>query len=167
MDPETNIQALIASAKSDPSLRFSDRDIDRMLVSLETVKTDFLEDKTWTDIHRELLLAIRSLGINEPTVKLLYNKLAGYRYVDEIHCLHRGKYVRWISLHEPTWLSPGGIVAEIKFINTGIHVVCRLYNGKYIQYAFDECITFQKLNQEEQTILSLYSHITDTTTTTK
>jgi len=162
MNTETNIQALIASAKLDPSLNFSERDIDRILDSLETAKTDFLEDKTWTDIHRELLLAIRSLSIiDESTVKTLYNKLAGYRYVDEIHCLHRGKYVRWISLNEPTMLSPGGIVAEIKFINSGIHVVCRLYNGKYIQYAFDDCITFQKLNQEEQTILSLYSHITD------
>lgn len=156
-----NIDDLVAAAKSDPSLKFTQVDIDRILDSIETTKTDFLEDKTWTDIHRDILLSLRSLGIPESVVKTHYNKLYSYRYVDEIHQLHRGKYARWIRLDDPAKITQGGIIVEIKFFDSGIHVTGRLYNGKYVQYAFDECLTFQRLTEEEQTILSLYSQIDD------
>jgi len=149
----------IASNKRDPDLQFNGKDIDRMLDTIESVKTDFLEEKTWSIIHQETLLSIRSLGVDESVVKTHGNKLATYRYVDEIHQLHRGKFARWIQLDSPTSISTGGIVAEIKFTNAGIHITCRLFNGRYVQYAFDECLTYQKLTPEEQTILTLYTEL--------
>jgi len=149
----------IASAKKAPDLQFVGKDIDRMLDTIESVKTDFLEGKTWPMIHQETMLSIQSLGLDESVVKKHCNKLAAYRYVDEIHHLHRGKFARWIQLESPTSISSGGIVAEIKFTNAGIHITCRLFNGRYVQYAFDECLTYQKLTPEEQTILTLYTEI--------
>lgn len=151
-----DIDALIASAKMDPSLQFTDKDIDRLLDHLETAKTDFLENKSWKMIHDETFFAIKSLQLEEQVTKQHCAKLAGYRFVDEIHHLHRGKFVRWIRLDDPRSMTAGGITAEIKFIDSGIHVTCRLYNGRYVQYAFDECLTFQKLTPEESMILSLY-----------
>jgi hypothetical protein len=156
---ESMINALFTSNKKDPDLQFAGKDIDRMLDTIESVKTDFLQEKTWSIIHQETSLSIRSLGVDESVIHKHCNKLAAYRYVDEIHQLHRGKFARWIPLDSPTSLSTGGIVAEIKFTNVGIHITCRLFNGRYVQYAFDECLTYQKLTQEEQTILTLYTEL--------
>lgn len=154
-----DVNSLIASAKMDPALQFTDNDIDRLLDHLETAKTDFLENKSWSMIHSETFFAIKSLQIPEQDTKKHCAKLAAYRFVDEIHQLHRGKFVRWIRLDSPTAMTVGGMAAEIKFTDSGIQVICRLYNGRYVQYAFDECLTFQKLTPEESMILALYDKL--------
>ena len=161
-----DIEALIASAKLDPTLSSlprkkgaSDTDIDRLLDHLETAKTDFLENKSWSIVHQDTFLAVKSLQLTEQVTQRHCAKLAAYRFVDEIHQLHRGKFARWIRLDDPSAMTAGGIAAEIKFTDSGIHVICRLYNGRYVQYAFDECLTFQKLTPDESMILSLYAQL--------
>jgi hypothetical protein len=81
-------------------------------------------------------------------------KLTEYRYVDKICDLIRGKYVRWIRLSGLT-LTKGGIVADIKFLENGIYILIKNARNQFIQYKFDDCITFQKLSPEEL----LYIHI--------
>ena len=96
----------------------------------------------------------RSFDINA-----IHTKLADYRYVDELYQLQRGKHVRWIRIPtntleniQPT-LTNGGIVVDIKIQDTGVHVLCK--NGKrYIQYKFDDCLTYQKLSTDELLILT-------------
>ena len=46
-------------------------------------------------------------------------------------------------------LTKGGIVADIKFLENGIYILIKNACNKFIQYRFDECITFQKLSVEE------------------
>jgi hypothetical protein len=86
--------------------------------------------------------------------------LIGYRYVDEIRYLHKGKHIRWIRQNNkiPS-LTNGGIVVNIKFLDNGIHIVCKNSQNRFIQYKFDDCITFQRLSVEEQLLLMAYENI--------
>jgi len=52
-------------------------------------------------------------------------------------------------------LTNGGIVVDIKFLDNGTHVLCK-NKMRFIQYKFDDCITFQKLSSDEQLLLSCY-----------
>ena len=84
-------------------------------------------------------------------------KLVGYRMVDELHELHKGKHVRWVR-RGTNKLTNGGIVVDIKFLDTGTHILCKNSMNRFIQYKYDECVTFQKMSSTEMLILMAYEH---------
>jgi hypothetical protein len=114
-----------------------------------------------TAIHTSLLTVYQNTIID---LDAIHTKLADYRYIDELYQLQRGKHVRWIRIPRNTnvintpenttpTLTNGGIVVDIKIQDTGVHVLCK--NGKrYIQYKFDDCLTYQKLSTDELLILT-------------
>jgi hypothetical protein len=51
------------------------------------------------------------------------------------------------------------MVMDIKFLEEGIHILCRNGRNQFIQFKFDECLVFQKLTDEEWMLLSVKSHI--------
>jgi hypothetical protein len=152
-----NIDRIFEEALNDPSL-LSTLDIDNLLDSIETTKNDYLDNKTMDDITNDIYEKIEEIDIQQDKKEDLYKKLTGYRYVDEIYELHKGKMVRWIRMGN-TNLTNGGIVTDIKFLDNGIHVLCMNNQRRFIQYKFDDCYTFQKMNTEEQLILMAYSHL--------
>ena len=90
----------------------------------------------------------------------MIEKLDGYRYVDEINELFRGKYIRWIRHNKKTpVLTNGAMVMDIKFLEEGIQILCRNGANRFIQFKFDECLVFQKLTDEEWMLLSVKSQI--------
>ena len=112
----------------------------------------YLENKTASIIQKEIL----DICIRENIPQNILDKLSDYRYVDKICDLIRGKYVRWIRLSVPSkTLTKGGIVADIKFLENGIYILIKNAHNRFIQYRFDDCITFQKLSVEELLYLSL------------
>jgi len=92
-------------------------------------------------------------NVNIENLELSLSKLLGYRYIDEVNQLQRGRHVKWMNLTKAkNTLSGGGIIMNIKFLDNGVHILCN--NGsRFTQYKFDDCITFQKLSQQEQLIL--------------
>jgi len=150
-----NINDIFESAKKDPTL-FSTIDIENILASIENVKNDYLENKTLAYIVKENFENVRSLGLDKTTMEKICNKLIGYRYVDEIHELFKGRHVRWIR---DGVLTNGGIVVDIKFTDDGIQILCKNNMNRFIQYRFDECLTFQKLSSEEELLLMAYEHL--------
>ena len=157
---QLNVNELFEQALKDPSL-FSTLDIDSLLDSIENDKNDYLENKTMTDVTNEIYEKINGLTISTDDKHDFCQKLIGYRYVDEINELHKGKHVRWIRINnnqrEPN-LTNGGIVTDIKFLDNGTHVLCMNSGRRFIQYKFDDCLTFQKLSVEEQLILMAYDY---------
>jgi hypothetical protein len=116
----------------------------------------YLENKTFETISQEKANALKKHYIP----KFLLEKIEDYRFVDEIHELFRGKYVRWIRLDTKTpFLTNGGIVMDIQFLDNGIQVLCRNGANRFTKYKFDECLTFQKLTDEEMLLLSVKSQI--------
>jgi hypothetical protein len=117
----------------------------------------YLEEKTFNILSNEIENVLSKHMI--PT-KLFMEKLDGYRYVDEIHELFRGKYIRWIRRKNNTpSITNGAMVMDIKFLEEGIHILCRNGRNQFIQFKFDECLVFQKLTDEEWMLLSVKSQI--------
>jgi YesN/AraC family two-component response regulator len=159
---EIDINEIFENAMKDPEL-FSRLDIEKLLENIENEKNNYLDGKTMKSINDEIYEKISQFKSCDH--QEICNKLIGYRYVDELHELHKGKHVRWIRLYKDTTkmddikLTNGGIVTDIKFMNNGTHVLCMNSMRRFIQYKFDECLTFQKLSMEEQLILMAYEHI--------
>lgn len=160
INKNTNISTIINESRLDPAL-FSKIDVDKLLDSLESDKNDFLENQTSDTISERVFNSMKTLHIDDGVLSEYCRKLVGYRHVDELHVLHKGKYVRWIRLEEPTQLMNGGIVVDIKFGDTGANVMVRIASGRFMQYRFDKCLTYQKLTDEEHLILMLYSQFAD------
>ena len=157
MDTSINVNEIFESAIKDPSL-FSTLDINNLLESIENEKNDYLENKTMQTVTDEVFDKICELGIPETKARELCNRLVGYRYVDEIHEIHKGKHIRWIRQGADR-LTNGGIVVDIKFLDNGTQILTMNSQRRFIQFKFDNCIAFQKLSVEEQLILMAYEHL--------
>ena len=147
-------------AIKDPSLLAS-LDVEQLLSTLENENNDYLEDKTLKGITDEIHDIIQSAIEDIELQEKICLKLLDYRLVDELHELHKGKHVRWIR-RDTNKLTNGGIVVDIKFLDTGTQVLCKNSMNRFIQYKYDECITFQKLSHTEQLILMAYEHAEET-----
>jgi len=147
-------------AIKDPSLLAS-LDVEQLLSTLENENNDYLEDKTLKGITDEIHDIIQSAIEDIELQEKICLKLLDYRLVDELHELHKGKHVRWIR-RDTNKLTNGGIVVDIKFLDTGTQVLCKNSMNRFIQYKYDECITFQKLSPTEQLILMAYEHAEET-----
>jgi uncharacterized protein YukJ len=148
-----DVNEIFNNVMKDPTL-MSTLDIDKLLETVENERNDYLENKTTTSINTEIYETISNLGLKPDT----FDKLIGYRFVDEIHELHKGKHVRWIRKNTGK-LTNGGIVMEIKFLDNGTQILCMNSQNRFIQYKFDDCCTFQKLSIEEQLILMAYENL--------
>ena len=142
-------------------LYLSKQELDEKLAlfkKIELNEFDYLDNKTMSEITNIVHEKIVEAEIPKENHKETYKKLAGYRYVDEIYELHKGKMVRWIRLGTNK-LTNGGIVTDIKFLENGVHILCMNSQRRFIQYKFDDCYTFQKMNTEEQLILMAYEQL--------
>jgi len=143
---------IFQEARRDPEL-FSTMNIEQLLNSIEKGRNDYLENKTMNDITADIFNRLQSRGLIN-----LCNKLVGYRLVDEIYELHKGKHVRW--LNRQGTLTKGGTVVDIQFLETGVQVLCKNHrSSRFFRYKFDECLTFQQLTVEEQLLLMAYEYL--------
>lgn len=152
-----DINELFEDALKDPSL-LSTINVNDLLESIEDEKNDYLENKTMDSLNNEIFNAIKPIECSIEDKQKMCDKLIGYRLVDEIHELHKGKHVRWIR-NGTNSLTSGGIVVDIKFLDNGTHVLSKNYTNRFIQYKYDDCITFQKLTETEQLIIMAYGYV--------
>lgn len=150
------INEVYEEALKDPTL-LSSLDIDELLDTLENETNDYLENKTLDGLTEEIYNTIKEECSNEEIQKSICLKLIGYRMVDELHELHKGKHVRWLR-RGTNKLTNGGIVVDIKFLDSGTNILCMNSMKRFIQYKYDECITFQKMSATEMLILMAYEH---------
>jgi hypothetical protein len=152
-----DIDAIFEKVRQDTSL-LADIDIEELLRNVNNDKHDYLDNKTLGDILDENIHAIKTLGLPKEKTKDLCNRLAGYRYVENLYELHKGKHIRWIRNDNKT-LTNGAIVMDVKFLDNGSHILCRNAQHRLFQVKFNECLIFQKLSTGEQLILMAYEHV--------
>ena len=150
------INDVYEKALKDPSLLAS-LEIEDLLNTLENTNNDYLENKTLKGITDEIYGIMQTVITGRELQESICLKLVDYRLVDELHELHKGKHVRWVRRNTEK-LTNGGIVVDIKFLDTGTQVLCKNSMNRFMQYKYDDCITFQKLSQTEQLILMAYEH---------
>jgi hypothetical protein len=156
MNENIDVSEIFENARKDPTL-FSTVDIQNLLDSIENEKNDYLEDKTLSTVQDDILESLEELEMSEEDTKQICKKLMEYRYVEEINELHTGKHMRWIRKTNKK-LTNGGIIMDIKFLDTGTQILCKNASNKFIQIKFDDCIIYQKLSVEEQLILLAYEN---------
>jgi hypothetical protein len=152
-----NIKQIYDDALKDPAL-FAKIDVDAIIHSLESDgSTDYLETETLSSIQKSVFECLREHTISQTAQYC--NKLADYRYIEEICHLHKGKNVRWIRKTGEKTLTNGGIVVDIKFLDNGMHILIKNNQNRFIQYKFDDCLTFQKLSVGEQLVLMANDYV--------
>ena len=152
-----DIDAIFEKVKKDTSL-LAHIDIEELLKNINDDKHDYLDNKTLGDILDENIKAIKSVGLPSAQLSDICNRLAGYRYVENLYELHKGKHIRWIR-NDNKKLTNGAIVMDVKFLDNGSHVLCRNAQHRLFQVKFNESMIFQKLSTGEQLILMAYEHV--------
>jgi hypothetical protein len=154
-----DINKIFEDVQKDSSL-FANMDIDELLRATNNEKTDYLENKTLDDILDDNIRMIKRVYPDKTKIVELCNKLAGYRYIDNLSELHKGKHIRWIRhTSVDKKLTNGAIVFDVKFYDTGSQILCRNTRNQMMQIKFDNCTIFQKLSTGEQLILMAYEYI--------
>ena len=124
----------------------------------ENENMDYINEKTMNDILTIVYNSLKEIPISEKRRNEIYGKLAGYRVIENIYELHKGKHIRWIRYNNPEKITNGAIVAEIKFYDNGTHVLCKTIQNRIFQIKYDECLIFQKLTTGEQLVLMAYEY---------
>ena len=143
-----NISALFKEAREDPTL-LSTINAKELLESINSEKHDYLANQTFDAISIDVFDSLVKLKVGKDFMPLILERLSGYRYVDELHLLQKGRYVRWIRHDEPDKLVKGGVVIDVQFGDFGANILCRLITGNFLKYRFDKCNTYQKLTEED------------------
>jgi hypothetical protein len=151
-----DINEIFENVRKDTSL-LANIDIDELLRVTENDKNDYLNNKTLDDILDENIKAIKKLKLPKDETAELCDKLVGYRLVDKIFDIHKGKHVRWIRTGRK--ITNGAIVIDVKFMDNGTHILCRNPQGRIFQINSNECLVFQKLSVGEQLILMAYEQM--------
>jgi hypothetical protein len=132
-------------------------DVTNILECIENNSNPFFNNKTTKMVIEEIQQVLNSNTVND--VEKVSEKLISYRYIDEVNEVLRGRHVKWVNISKsPKKLKGGGIVLNIKFLDNGVHILCSQGN-RITQYKFDECLTFQKLTDQEQLILMANEYI--------
>ncbi len=151
-----DINEIFENVRKDTSL-LANIDIDELLRVTENDKNDYLNNKTLDDILDENIKAIKKLKMPKGETAELCDKLVGYRLVDKIFDIHKGKHIRWIRSGRK--ITNGAIVVDVKFMDNGTHILCCNPQGRMFQINFNECLVFQKLSVGEQLILMAYEQM--------
>ena len=152
-----DVDAIFESVSKDTSL-LAEIDIEELLRSVNNEKHVYLDNKTIGNILDENINAIKTLKLKREETKDICNRLAGYRYIDNLYELHKGKHIRWIR-RDNKKLTNGAIVMDVKFFDNGSHILCRNAQHRLFQVKFNDCMVFQKLSVGEQLILMAYEHV--------
>jgi hypothetical protein len=94
----------------------------------------------------------RNAALKENGFSMYGKTLQSYKYVDELHDLRDGGYVRWIHLNRRT-LTNGAFLLNVDIRDDGIYLLMKTGNGRILSIWADECLIFQKISDDERLML--------------
>jgi hypothetical protein len=138
-------------------------DVNKLLKALDDTSNEGLLNFTTEKIKEMNLNILKELALSKVETLELFNKLNGYKYVDEMNELKYGTYLRWISVKDPNniYLTKGALFCEVNITDNGVNIVCKnMGTGcRHFQIKMDECLIFQKLTQQELVLLNALDHL--------
>jgi hypothetical protein len=136
-------------------------DIDNILEALNNVENSSIMELNSEKISTIKNNILQKLQLDNVTLKKFHKKLKKYRYCSDLSDLQFGNYIRWISLKNPEnlRLTNGAFFADYIFENDMVKIICRNSRGNVFQIKFDEVVLFQKLNDQENVILSVLDYL--------
>jgi hypothetical protein len=132
-----------------------------ILEILESNPNESLLNLTTSKINEINYNILSELNLEPNYLQSYLKKLNGYKYIDEINELTTGAFIKWIPIinanNFPLHFS--GIICEIKISDEGVFIVCKNFMHRYFTFKMEECLIFQKLNQQELVILKILDQI--------
>ena len=144
------MDALIENERNNPELQ-NTLDLDTILESAGIVDNQYIGEHSLSSITQEVFDILSEQDISKELIHKYSTSLINYRLVEKVYHVHKGKHIRWLRNDK---LTNGGIVVDVKFLENGTQILCK-NRQRFIQYKFDDCITFQKLTMDELLILQL------------
>jgi hypothetical protein len=144
----------------------ADIDIEKLLKSVDNEDNAYLMNMTTKKIRKKTLDILKQLELPDEDTMLMMEKLKEYRYIEDLSEMKYGGFIRWINISDPDnlFLTTGAFFCEAKLIeneNEDSRVVIRYKNfmGRIFQFRMEECLIFQKLNQQELVLLAALDHL--------
>jgi hypothetical protein len=151
------MEKILENAKRDPTL-FANINMSELFANLNALEpVAYLANTSLSKITTVVYSKIKEFTEDAEEIADLCDKLAEYRYAEEIFEIQKGKYIRAMNV-ETGKLSYGGIVMDIKFTDKGTYILCKNQN-RFIQIHFDKYLIFQKLSMDEQLYLMACDYI--------
>lgn len=132
--------------------------------ALENEDNSIVANLNTRKINAVKMRQLRQLRFNQELIDDYAHKLRDYRYVDDLHGLSHGAYIRWIDLKSPDrlCLARGAIICDIKIGQKGVSLLCKTHpNPAMFHVIMDEVIIFQRLSQQERIILVAMDYLDD------
>lgn len=154
---DDDLQSMISDIQSELSTTDNIQNIMDMIDDYECPSN--IENKNTDDIIKDIINVLKQHNVY--CIDKISSKLIGYVYIDEICDIQKGRHVRWIRITPGSklTLTNGGVIMDTKFTNNGTQILCKNKANKFIQYKFDDCISFQKMTNQEEIILMANSSI--------
>jgi hypothetical protein len=136
-------------------------DLDKLLYALDNDNNESIVNLTSKKILELNYNIIKELHLDKPTTLDYLKKLRGYRYVDEIHDLKHGSFIRWIPIIDPNYLPLHycGMICDIKITDNGVIITCKNFMHRHYTFKMDETLIFQKLTTQETVIIQALDHL--------
>ena len=136
-------------------------DIDKLSKALDNEENSKFLNLTSAKIKNMKLEILQELQLTKDEITEIMKKLKDYMYVDEMSELRYGAFIRWIPIKDPdnVYLTPGGILCEIKVTDSGVSLTCKNFAHKHYTITMDECLVFQKLSGEQQDLISAMDYL--------
>jgi hypothetical protein len=136
-------------------------DINTLKYALDNNENESIINLTTKKIEEMNYNILKELHLHKQTTLDYLKKIKGYRYIDEINDLKYGAFIRWIPITVPSNipLHHYGIICEIKITDNGILITCKNFMHRHYIFKMDECLIFQKLTTQEQTIINVLDHL--------
>lgn len=136
-------------------------DLDKLLYALDNDNNENIINLTSKKILELNYNIIKELHLDKPTTLDYLKKLRGYRYVDEIHDLKHGSFIRWIPIIDPNYLPLHycGMICDIKITDNGVIITCKNFMHRHYTFKMDETLIFQKLTTQETVIIQALDHL--------
>lgn len=129
-------------------------DVNLLMKSLDNEKNENIFNYTSEKINKQNTEILKTIDISDELIGEYLTKLKYYIYLDEIHCLKEGSYLKWINITSDNLnLSKGGIFCKIKIVDSGIILICKGLTNRFFQLKFDDYLIFQKITKQEEVLL--------------
>ena len=136
-------------------------DLDKLLYALDNDNNESIINLTSKKILELNYNIIKELHLDKATTLDYLKKIRGYRYVDEIHDLKHGSFIRWIPIIDPNYLPLHycGMICDIKITDNGVLITCKNFMHRHYTFKMDETLIFQKLTTQEKVIIQALDHL--------
>lgn len=156
MDRDEMIEIFKTYKKEEPQSKIN---INEIFKSIDA--NNSFENNTIESVTRDIFESLDEITINDETKRKYCEKLAGYRYIDEIKDIQNGRMISWIHRNKPPKLVSGGFVTNIKFTDSGVYIFCKFPSHylNVVQIKFDNMLIYQKMSADEELILATNTYL--------